>query len=557
MLKLLTNNIAAVIPAAIIILIVIIFIALGYVKSPPDMAFIISGVGKVPRILIGRAGLKLPFFERMDRLYLGQISVDIKTDTFIPTNDFINVKVDAVAKIRIRPDNEGIQLAAKNFLNKKPEQISADLQDSLQGNMREIIGTLDLKSVNTDRDSFSDQVMMKASKDMEKLGIEILSCNIQNVTDENGLITDMGMDNTAKIKKDAAIAKAQADRDVAIAQAEADRAANDARVKSETEIAQKNNELDIQKASLKKTADTARAEADAAYSIQEQAQQKTIQAATVDAQIARAERERELKQKEVQVKEQELQASINRVADAQKYQAEKKAEADLIQRQKAAEAARYEQEQLADARKREAEAAKYASEQEAAGIRAKYDAEAAGIAAKGRAEAEAIRAKGEAEAAAMLRRAEAYKQYNGAAMAEMMIRILPQMAAEIAKPMTAIDHISIYGTSEGANGASQVTGNLPVVMKQVFDTMSAATGVDFSEIMRANTYDAKVNRNIKVDMPDGAAGEAAAAAGKAAAEEIIASAGKTAAEGVPEGAIHSAGENAAEALTPGAGSAEA
>ena len=492
------NNLGTVIPVAIAVIALLLIITFGYVKSPPDMAFIISGLGKRPRILIGRAGLKVPFFERLDRLYLGQISVDIKTDTFIPTNDFINVKVDAVAKIRIRPDTEGIQLAAKNFLNKKPEQISSDLQDSLQGNMREIIGTLDLKSVNTDRDSFSDQVMMKASKDMEKLGIEILSCNIQNVNDENGLITDMGMDNTAKIKKDAAIAKAQADRDVAIAKAEADRAANDARVKSETEIALKNNELDIQKASLKKNADTARAEADAAYSIQEQTQQKTIQAATVDAQIARAEREQELRRKQVEVKEQELQANINRVADAEKYKAEKKAEADLVERQKAAEASRYEQEQLANARMREAEAAKFSAEQEAAGIRAKYDAEAAGIAAKGRAEAEAIKARGEAEAAAMLRRAEAYKQYNGAAMAEMMIKILPQMAAEIAKPMTAIDHISIYGTGEGTGGAATVTGNLPVVMKQVFDTMSQATGVDFSEIIRANTYDAKVTKNIHV-----------------------------------------------------------
>ena len=493
------NHLGTIIPVSIALILLLLVITFGYVKSPPDMAFIISGVGKRPRILIGRAGIKIPFFERLDRLYLGQISVDIKTDTFIPTNDFINVKVDAVAKIRIRPDTEGIQLAAKNFLNKKPSQISMDLQDSLQGNMREIIGTLDLKSVNTDRDSFSDQVMMKASKDMEKLGIEILSCNIQNVTDENGLITDMGMDNTAKIKKDAAIAKAQADRDVAIAKAEADRAANDARVRSETEISLKNNELDIKKASLKKNADTAKAEADAAYAIQEQAQQKTIQAAIVDAQIARAEREQELRSKEVEVKEQELQANINRVADAEKYQSEKKAEAELIQRQKAAEAERYEKEQLADAHKRQAEAQKYASEQEAEGIRAKYEAEAAGIAAKGRAEAEAIKAKGEAEAAAMLRRAEAYKQYNGAAMAEMMIRILPQMAAEIAKPMTAIDHISIYGTGDTAGGASQVSGNLPLVMKQVFDTMSAATGVDFTEIMRANTYDAKVNRNIHVE----------------------------------------------------------
>ncbi len=492
------HNTSFLIAIAFIIVLAITVIAAGYVKAPPDKAFIISGIRKVPRILIGRAGVKVPFFERVDKLYLGQMTVDIKTEQSVPTNDFINVNVDAVAKVRIGATPEAIQLAAKNFLNKNPEEITQDLQDSLQGNMREIIGTLALKTINTDRDSFSDQVMEKASKDMNKLGIEILSCNIQNVTDENGLISDLGMDNTAKIKKDAAIAKAQADRDVAIAQAEADKAANDARVLAQTEIAEKNNALAIKQAELKREADTASAVADAAYEIQTQEQQKSIQTATVNAQIARAEREAELKQKEVVVKQQELAAEIEKKADAEKYQAEKKAEAELVQRQKKAEAAKYEQEREADARKAQAEAQKFAAEQEAAGIKAKYDAEAAGIAAKGKAEAEAIRAKGIAEAEAMEKKAEAYKKYNGAAMAEMMIKIMPQMAAEIAKPLSQIDKINIYGTGDGTNGASQISGNMPVVMKQVFDTMSEATGVDFTEIMKAGTYDAKVNRNINL-----------------------------------------------------------
>ncbi|MCR5178584.1 MAG: flotillin family protein [Lachnospiraceae bacterium] len=484
----------------IILLVVVVALLLvaaaGYVKAPPDKAFIISGLRRRPRILIGRAGIKIPFLERVDKLYLGQMTVDIKTEQSVPTNDFINVNVDAVAKVRIGTDPDAIQLAAKNFLNKTSEQITMDLQDSLQGNMREIIGTLALKAINTDRDSFSDQVMEKASRDMSKLGIEILSCNIQNVTDENGLISDLGMDNTAKIKKDAAIAKAQADRDVAIARAEADKAANDARVLAQTEIAEKNNALAIRQAELKKQADTKNAEADAAYKIQEQEQEKTIQAATVNAQIAKAEREAELRQKEVIVKQQELAAEIEKKADAEKYRAAQAAEAELVKRQKNAEAEKYEQEQNAEAKKAQAEALKYAAEQEAAGIKAKYDAEAAGIAAKGLAEAEAIRAKGIAEAEAMEKKAEAYKKYNGAAMAEMMIKIMPEMAAEIAKPLSQIDKINIYGTGDGANGASQISGNLPVVMKQVFDTMSEATGVDFTEIMRANTYDAKVNRKV-------------------------------------------------------------
>ena len=472
------------------IVLLILIIAAGYVKAPPDKAYIISGLRKTPRILIGRAGIKFPFLERVDVLYLGQMTVDIKTEQSVPTNDFINVNVDAVAKVRIGATPEAIQLAAKNFLNKNPENITLDLQDSLQGNMREIIGTLALKTINTDRDSFSDQVMEKASKDMQKLGIEILSCNIQNVTDEKGLISDLGMDNTSRIKKDAAIAKAQAERDVAIAQAEADRAANDARVAAQTEIAQKNNALAIREAELKTQSDTAKAMADAAYEIQQQEQQKTIQAVTVNAQIAKAERDAELRQKQVTVKEQELIAQVEKQADAEKYRMEKQAEAELIQRQKKAEAERF------------------AAEQEAAGIKAKYDAEAAGIAAKGRAEAESIRAKGLAEAEAMEKRAEAYRKYNGAAMAEMMIKIMPEMAAEIAKPLSQIDKINIYGTGDGTNGAAQISGNMPIVMKQVFDTMSEATGVDFTEIMRAGTYDAKVNRKIELSGVEGITGQA-------------------------------------------------
>ena len=456
-------------------------LAAGYVKAPPDKAFIISGLHKKPRILIGRAGIKIPFLERVDKLYLGQMTVDIKTEQSVPTNDFINVNVDAVAKVRIGTSPEAIQLAAKNFLNKRPEQITADLQDSLQGNMREIIGTLALKAINTDRDSFSDQVMEKASKDMFKLGIEILSCNIQNVTDENGLISDLGADNTSKIKKDASIAKAVAEKEVAIEKAKADKEANDARIAADLEIAQKQRDLAIKKAELKKETDSAQAVADAAYEIQKQEQQKAIETNTVNAQIAKAEREAVLKEQEVKVQEQQLSATIRKQAEATKYQKIQEAEAAFEQERKAAEAK------------------KYAMEQEAAGIRARGEAEAAASKAKGEAEAAAIRAKGEAEAAAMEKKAEAYKKYNGAAMAEMMIKIMPQMAAEIAKPLGQIDKINIYGTGDGSNGAGQISGNLPIVMKQVFDTMSEATGVDFTEIMRAGTYDAKVNKNVNLN----------------------------------------------------------
>lgn len=473
--------------SAALIIFLIIIVALGYVKAPPDKAFIISGLKKEPKILIGRSGIRIPFLERLDRLYLGQMTVDIKTGEPVPTNDFINVDVDAVAKVRIEQTPNGIKLAAKNFLNKNPDDIAMELKDSLQGNMREIIGTLSLKAINTDRDSFSDQVMEKASKDMAKLGIEILSCNIQNVTDENGLIRDLGADNTAKIKKDASIARAQAERDVAIAQAEADKAANDAKVMAETEIAQKNNELEIKKAELKKLADAKLAEADAAYKIQAQMQEKTIQTTTVNAQIARAEREAELNRQQVEVEQQRLEAEINRKADAERYKVEQEAAATLAKRQREAEAKKYEQEKDAEARRAQAEADKYAMLQEAEGIRAKGEAEAA-----------AIQAKGIAEAEAMEKKAEAYQKYNKVAMAEMMIKVLPEIAGKIAEPLSQIDKITIIGGGNSNDSVDAIAGNVPAVMMKLFESMKETTGVDLAEIMRADSYDAKVTRNINL-----------------------------------------------------------
>lgn len=458
-----------------IILILFFFVTACYVKAPPNTAYIISGLRKEPRTLIGTGGLRIPVIERIDTLFLGQISVDIKTGQTVPTKDFINVNIDAVAKIAV--DKDHIDLAAKNFLNMDPTEISQNLKDSLEGNMREIIGTLSLLAINTDRDSFSDQVMTKAAKDMEKLGIQIISCNVQNVTDENKLIVDLGADNTAKIRKDASISKANAERDIAIATAQAKKEANEAEVKSELEIANRRNELAIAKAELKRQADLKQAEADAAYKIMEQEQMKSIGIATVNAQIAKAEREAELRKQDVLVKEQELAANIKKQAEAEKYMIEQQALADM------------------EKRKREAEAEKYTIERQAEAIRAKGEAEAYAIKMKGEAEAAAIKAKGEAEAAAMDKKAEAMKKYGQAAMAQMAIEILPQVAKEVASPLSKIDKITLYG--EG--GMSELSGNVPSVMAKVFQTVKDATGIDLKEIANAESYDAKVNKNIKVE----------------------------------------------------------
>lgn len=349
----------------VIILAVIVLLGLmasGYVKAPPDKAYIISGMKKNPKILIGRAGVKFPFLERKDTLVLKQISIDIKTNGYVPTLDFIGVDIDAVAKVRVKTDPEGIKVAMKNFLNMDEPTIIRALTDSLQGNMREIIGTVKLKELNTDRKKFGDEVQEKAQKDMNALGIEIISCNIQKIEDEKGLIIALGQDNMSQIQKDASIAKAQADKDVAIAEAEAKRLANEAQVAAETEIAAKQNELRIKQAELKKESDTRQAEADAAYEIQQQEQRKTIEITTANANIARQEREIELRKKDVEVTEQTLEAEIKKKAEAEKFARQQKAEADLFERQRKAEAEKFEREKEAEAKKIQAEADLFSKE---------------------------------------------------------------------------------------------------------------------------------------------------------------------------------------------------
>ena len=493
-----------------IVVLAVVLCLIMYVKAPPSVAYILSGLRKEPRVLIGTGGLKVPIIERLDRVFLGQTTVDVKTCMPVPTHDFIDVMVDAVCKVRVSPTPEGTRLAAKNFLNMSSNEIAVSVQDSLEGNMREVIGAITLQGLVTDRDAFSDQIQKKAATDMAKLGLEILSCNIQNITDQKGLIQDLGADNTYKIKKGAAINKANAEKEIAIAESDAKKAANDVEVKNETEIAERRNELLIRKADLKRESDTKLAEADAAYEIQKQEQQKTVNIKTVDAEIEKTKRAQILADEQVKVTQNKLKAEVNAKADAaryntevdaqaRKFKMETDAQAVLEQQKREAEAKAYMAEQEAKAVKAKADASKYAALQEAAGIEARGKAEAAAKQAVLQAEAEGIRAKGDAEAEAMDKKAEAYNKSEFAKLEmvlEMQKTVLPQVAENVAKPMGQIGDVTIYGTTGAEmNGVSQ---NVPAVMKQTFDIVKSVTGVDMADVMKANTLEAKTDRNINL-----------------------------------------------------------
>jgi len=440
-------------------------LASGYVKAPPDVAYIISGLWK--RTVIGKAAIKVPFLERLDKLSLRLIPVDVKTSSSVPTADYININVDAAVNIKVSSNPEKLKIAAENFLNREADYIRDVAKEVLEGNMREIVGQMRLKEMVSDRQKFAQQVMDNAIPDLSAMGLDIVSFNVQNFVDSSGVIEDLGIDNISQIKKQAAIAKAVAEKEIAVAQAEADRQSNEARVNSDRAIAKKRNELELQRAELKKMEDNARAEADAAYSIQEQTQRKTIEITTAEANIAKQEKEVEVKRREAEVQEEALNASIRKQADA-----------DLYRRQKQAEANKFEVERSAEAEL------------------ARRTKEAEGIRLLGIAEADAIRQKGVAEADTMEKRAEAYEKYGKAALAEMVVRVLPEVASKIAEPLAQIDRISIIGGD--SSGVSSVAENVPVIMARSFESIREATGVDLNEIVRGETYDAKVTRDLNI-----------------------------------------------------------
>ena len=457
---------------------------ISYVKAPPDKAFIISGLKR--RTIIGAAGFRVPFLERLDKITLELIQVDVKTSDPVPNADFINVNVDAVVNIKIGKTPEMLEKAAMNFLNASSKYISDVAKEVLEGNMREIVGQMHTKEMVLDRQKFADMVKANADPDLARMGLEIVSFNVQNFNDNDSAIENLGIDNIAQISKDAAIARAQAERDVAIAKANAEKEANDANVLAQTEIAKRQNELAIKKAELKREADTQLAIAESAKSIQAEEQRKIIEMKTGDADVARQMKAIEIKEREVEIAEKKLDAEIRKTAEAKKfavqqeadaklYSIQKEAEADLVRRQKNAEAEKFEAERKAEAQKAIAEAE-----------RVKGENEAQVIAAKGNAEADAIKAKALAEAEGILKKAEAMKEYQDAAKLDLQLAALklyfeklPDVAKAVADGYSSVDKIVVWGD----NGGKLVDGMTTNITK-ITEVAKEALGLDVGSFLK-------------------------------------------------------------------------
>lgn len=471
--------------AAIILLAVVFVGKVMYKKAPPNVAMVITGP-RGNRVAIGKGCFVIPIIQRVDYMSLENIQSDFTSRDEIPTKDAINILVDAVANVSISQNPDRLKVAASKFLGYKPSQIREIITPVFEGNIREIISQTTLKElIQGDKKVFAERIIENVTPNLNDMGLELTTFNIQNFKDKNGVIENLGLENTVQISKDAAISKAKAEKEIAVAKAEAAKAANDAKVAADTEIAKKNNELEIQRAELKKAADIKKAEADAAYQIQQEEQRRTIEITTANANLARQEKEIELKEREVAIKERALEATVKKEAEARKYAAQqdadaklyetqKRSEAELFERAKKAEAEQVEAERRAEALKAEAEARKVAAENEAAGIRAKGEAEAAAVQAKALAEAEGI-----------LKKAEAMKQYGEAAQMDMQLKAIttlfeqmPAIAEAAGKAYTNVDKIYMYG-GESSKLQEDIIKNIT----QVSEGLSQSMGIDLKGLL--------------------------------------------------------------------------
>lgn len=470
------------VPGVIAVVFILFFIS--YKKVPKNRIGIRVGpFGS--KTVTGKAIFVIPFLQRIDYMTLENIQVDFVSKDSIPTQDAINIKVDAVANISVSQDPDTMKRAAAKFIGYSTSDIAQVVTPVLEGNIREIISQIKLKDlIQGDKKVLAEKVAENVKPNLIDLGLELTTFNIQNFKDDNGVINNLGIENTVAISKDAAKAKAAAEAEVKIAQAQADKDANEARVAAELEIAQKQNDLAIKKAALQLQADTEAAKAEAAKGIETENQRKVLEIKAADANIARQEKQIEIQEKEVSIKEKALDAEVKKTAEAEKFAAQQKAEAELYTRQKKAEAEAFEIQRQSEAeaftRQKKAEAEKIAMENEAAGKKALAEA----VQSQGEAEAAAIKAKLVAEADGMREKAEALKEYGDAAKQQMQLDALkvyfeqlPKIAEASGKAYQNVDKIYMYG-----GDSSKLQGDMMKTITQVSESLGQTLGIDLKTL---------------------------------------------------------------------------
>ncbi|HLH03771.1 MAG TPA: SPFH domain-containing protein [Bryobacteraceae bacterium] len=444
--------------AVLVLLLLMSALATLFRKAGPHEALIVYGM-RGTRIVKGRGTVIFPMIESFRQLSLQLMSFDVAPQQDLYTKQGVAVTVEAVAQIKVKSDPESIQTAAEQFLTKTDQAREGLIRLVMEGHLRGIIGQLSVEQIVKEPEMVGDRMRATCADDMSKMGLEVVSFTIKEVRDKNEYITNMGRPDIARIKRDADVAAAEADRDTAIRRAEAMRAAAVAKAQADQERvlaealslakqAEAQRDLEIKKAQYVELVKRQQAQADKSYDIQANIMQQQVTAEAVK--VRQIEKEQEVKVQEAEIlrHEKELIATVLKNAEIEKQRIEMLAEA---------------------ARRKmsmEAEGAAYATR------------------AQGEAEAEIILKKGEAEAKAMNVKAEAYQEWNQAAVVDKLITGLPEVVKAMAAPLANVDKITIVSTGDGnAAGVNKITGDITKIAAQVPALFETLSGMQMSDLL--------------------------------------------------------------------------
>lgn len=452
-----------------------------YFKVGPNQVLVISGrrhrlldpdgntreVGF--RVVKGGGVFVYPVVEKVDVLSLELLTIDVQTPE-VYTSKGVPVKVDGVAQIKVKGDDISIGTAAEQFLSKSTDDVKSIAMQTMEGHLRAILGTLTVEEIYQNRDAFASKVQEVAAGDMANMGLQIVSFTIRDIRDGQGYLEALGKPRIAQVKRDAQIAQAEADRDAMIKASQAQQAGQEAKFLADTKIAEAQRDYQSNVNEYQAAVNQKKAEADLAYDLQRFKTGQLVKAEEIQVSIIEKQKQIELQQQEILRKQRELEAMVQKPADAERYRVETLANAKKFQL--------------------ETEAAGAASATKATGFASADVAKATGLAeaeankARGLAEASVIEAQGKATAEAMRVKAESFKQYNEAAVIEMIVRVLPDVAGKISEPLSKTERMVIINSGNGVGGgASKLTGDITQIVSQLPPVIESLTGIKFEKLL--------------------------------------------------------------------------
>jgi flotillin len=460
-----------VVGVVLVFFLLIVVILKRYQKVGPNEAMIISGgmTGGVPKVVQGGGAFVWPIIQKAEILSLEVITIDVRTPE-VYTEMGVPVIVDGIAQIKVHATDEGIRTAGEQFLGRGRNEIMNVAKQTLEGHLRAILGQMVVEDIYKNRDMFATKVQETSATDFAKMGLEIISFTLRDIKDNEGYLDALGKPRLAQVKRDAIVAQAEADRDAVIKSSQAKKAGETERFIQETQIAEANRDYNVKVAEYQVTVNDKKAEADLAYDLSKFRKAQSVKKEEVQVVVVEKEQQVIVQEREIARKEKELDATVNKPADARRYAVQVQADAE-----------KYKIEAEAVGR---AQANKAQGFAEAEVIEATGNADAAATKARGLAKAEVIQAQGLAEAEAMAKKAESWKQYNEAAITQMFVEVLPELAKNIAEPLSKMDKIVVVNSGGESAGASKITGDVTNIIAQLPPVIEALAGVNLGDMLK-------------------------------------------------------------------------